>query len=193
MKKYLLIQSENTLSYDDSDCFINDKPCEKKAEDNRTSEEICLEKQKAFYETFLKRHFKNVVVLAAAGTSMDNGDGGKEGKTRSGLWEHCLTEIDAFADIITDLKTKSFYKEKDIEGLLSYLILYEKLNGEIKKGEEIIRKALENKIAEACNLELQPQAPHQIAQRQQYYCQQVITTLLLILQTILCWVAVHQA
>lgn len=159
LKKYILLQSEYTLSYSSDECFVNDKALKKEIE-AKTVKEVCVELQKSFYNTFLKRHFRNVVVLTAAGTSMDNGDKDKSGKTREGLWDYCITEIDAFTDSITDFKTKAFYTSKDIEGLLSHIILFEKLNGEIKKGDDILREALELKIAEACRLELQTQAPH---------------------------------
>lgn len=158
-KKYILLQSEYTLSYSNDECFINDKALKKEIE-AKPVKEVCFELQKSFYNTFLKRHFRNVVVLTAAGTSMDNGDEDKSGKTREGLWDYCITEIDAFTDSITDFKTKPFYASKDIEGLLSHIILFEKLNGEVKKGDDVLREALELKIAEACRLELQPQAPH---------------------------------
>lgn len=158
--KYILLQNEFSLSYTATDCFVNDKVIENKSEPKLTSKELCVEKQKSFYDTFLKKHFKNVVVLTAAGTSMDNGGKETSGKTREGLWDFCQTEIDAFTGSIKDFKKKSFYKIKDIEGLLSYLILFEKLNGEIKLGDNVLREALELKIAEACKLKLQPQAPH---------------------------------
>jgi NAD-dependent SIR2 family protein deacetylase len=158
--KYILIGSESTLSYTRADCFVNEKVVENKSEPKLTAKELCIEKQKSFYDTFLKKHFKNVVVLSAAGTSMDNGEKDTRGKTREGLWEYCKTEIEAFADSIAGFKTKSFYTTKDIEGMLSYIILFEKLNGEIKKGDDVLRESLELKIAEACELKLQPQAPH---------------------------------
>lgn len=159
-KKYILIQSENTLSYNDEKCYVNDKEIEIIGEPKPTPKDFCFSKQKLFYDTFLKRHFKNVVVLTAAGTSLDNGDKDKCGKTREGLWDFCQNEIDAFKTIITDLHTREPYTSKDIEGLLSFLILYEKLNGVIKNGDDILREKLETKIAEACNLKLQSQAPH---------------------------------
>lgn len=158
--KYILLGSEFTLSYTTADCFVNDKAVENKTEPKLTAKEYCIEKQKSFYDSFLKRHFKNVVVLTAAGTSMDNGTKGTSGKTREGLWDFCQTEIDAFTVAITGFNTKPFYTSKDIEGLLSHIILFEKLNGEIKKGDNVLREALELKIAEACKLKLQPQAPH---------------------------------
>ncbi len=159
-KKYILIQSDSTLSYDDEKCYVNDKEIEIIGDPKPSSKDFCFSKQKLFYDTFLKRHFKNIVVLTAAGTSLDNGDKNKCGKTREGLWNYCITEIDAFTDSIVDFKIKPFYKSKDIEGLFSHIILFEKLNGEIKKSDKVLREALELKIAEACRLDLQPQAPH---------------------------------
>lgn len=158
--KYILIQSDFTLSYTEEDCLVNEKAIVNKAETKLSAKEICYEKQKSFYDTFLKRHFKNVVVLTAAGTSLDNGGKETSGKTREGLWAFCESEIDAIVNLIPDFKTKSFYEKKDIEGLLSHLILFEKLNGEIKNGDVVLRETLESKIAEACKLKLQPQAPH---------------------------------
>lgn len=159
-QKYILLQNEYTLSYTSEDCFVNDNVIENKSEGKLTGKELCFEKQKSFYNSFLKRHFKNVVVLSAAGTSLDNGPEEKSGKTRIGLWDFCKKEIEAFSEKIEGFKEKSFYKDKDIEGLLSFIILYEKLNGEIKSGEDNLKQPLESKIVEACNLHLQAQAPH---------------------------------
>lgn len=158
--KYILIQSDFTLAYSEDACFVNDKPIDIKNEQNISPRDFCYEKQKMFYETFLKRHFKNIVVLTAAGTSMDNGDEGFRGKSRDGLWEYCQKEIDMFVGTISDLKSKPFYKSKDIEGLLSYIILYEKLNGKIITDDHSLRENLESKIVEACNLKLHHLAPH---------------------------------
>jgi len=158
--KYILLQNEFCLSYTTANCFENGIIVENKTESKLTAKDLCFEKQKSFYNTFLKKHFKNLVVLTAAGTSMDNGGDASSGKTREGLWEYCKSEIEVFADLIADFKTKLFYTTKDIEGLLSHIILYEKLNGDIKKGNDVLRVALELKIAEACKLNLQTQAPH---------------------------------
>jgi hypothetical protein len=159
-KKYILIQSESTLSFDDKNCYVNDKVVEIIGDTESSPKDHCFSKQKAFYDSFLKRHFKNVVVLAAAGTSMDNGGLATSGKTRTGLWDYCQIEIDAFKSNIKDLDKKEFFTNKDIEGLLSFIILYEKLNGRIKNGEDILIEKLEAKIAKACSLKLQSQAPH---------------------------------
>ena len=44
--KYILLQSEFTLSYTEADCFVNDKPIEKNIELKKAPKEACLEKQK---------------------------------------------------------------------------------------------------------------------------------------------------
>ncbi len=158
--RYILIQSEQTLSFDEDQCYINDNPVEPDSNAKLGAKEMCYQKQKLFYDSFLKKHFKSVVVLTAAGTSLDNGGPTNSGKTRDGLWTFCQTEIDALTDSVKDLKKKDFYSKKDIEAFLSYVILYEKINGVIEKGEAVLREALEVKIADACKLKLQPQAPH---------------------------------
>lgn len=159
-KKYILIQSDFTLSYDDDKCYINEREIEISEEPKPTSKDFCFSKQKGFYDTFLKRHFKNIVVLSAAGTSMDNGGASTSGKTRKGLWLHCENEINSIKSKIAGIETKEFFINQDIEGLLSYIILYEKLYGELKNGSDVFREKLEAKIAEACNLILQKQSPH---------------------------------
>lgn len=158
--KYILLQNDYSLSYNESDCFVNNKSSKKEGE-TKPPKEICYELQKTFYNTFLKRHFRNLVIFSSAGTSRDNGNEKTNGKTRLELWDYCKAEIDAFTETLADIKAKTFYTDKDIEALLSYIILNEKLNGEIKnKDNKSLKEALELKIAEACTLELQPQAPH---------------------------------
>jgi hypothetical protein len=152
-KKYIWFQNGSVLSFDNSDCYLNEKTIQKEQLDK--SEDLAKSKQKALYESFFKKHFRNVIVLTGAGTSLNNG-----GKTRKDLWDvDCKNEIEAIKPEIKDLEKKDFYKKKDIEGLLSYIILYEKLNGEIKDGkikdvENSLRKNLEKKIIDACNLKI---------------------------------------
>lgn len=147
-KKYVWFQNGSILSYDNSDCYLNEKIIPK--EQLSDSKDLAKSKQKAFYESLFKKHFRNVVVLTGAGTSINNG-----GKTRTDLWDiDCKSEIEAINDEIKDLKNKDFYIKKDIEGLLSHITLYEKLNGEIKVEEISLRGKLENKIVTACTLKI---------------------------------------
>lgn len=114
--------------------------------------------KKNFYSNHFKKHYRNIVVLTAAGTSLDNGK--NKGKTRNELWTHCESEITAFIPIIADIEAKSFFVGKDIEGLLSHIILYEKLNDTVAE-IPVLKKALEKKIKDACTLPLdKDEAPH---------------------------------
>lgn len=167
-KMEIVIRRDTIISYDKTTCYINDKEVST-SEDNLVSaktteqgKEIANKEKLHFYNTFFKQHFQNIVILTAAGTSIDNGsDKTKCGKVRDGLWEYCKNEIDAFEKNITDLKEKDFYKQKDIENLLSHIILHKKLNNSDEAfSDKII--TLEKKIAEACTLTLQEGAPHKL-------------------------------
>jgi NAD-dependent SIR2 family protein deacetylase len=157
--KYLLLQYDKRVSHSENECMVNEKVVPAIDGDTRSATDRAIELNGKFYEDFLKKHFRNIIVLTGAGTSMDNGV--RRGKTKDGLWSFCIAEIDAFEPYIVDFKIKEFYKSKDIEGLLSYVILFEKLNGGIKDVDAVaLKKALERKIAEACRLDLDVAAPH---------------------------------
>lgn len=158
-----------SIAYDDSNWYINDEPQGKKEGDG-----ISEFKDRALNETYKQmgidisnftNHFKNIAVLTAAGTSMENGENG--GKTRLDLWDSYKKEINDIANTL--MQNKGSLKEmcskivesKNIEDFLSMTILYEKLNGEIKDNNgNPIRKSLERKIANACRLELDPNNTH---------------------------------
>jgi NAD-dependent SIR2 family protein deacetylase len=58
------------------------------------------------------------------------------------------------------VKLKDIAKSKDIEALLSYIMLFEKIHIDKKENIEALRKELEKKIKELCSLELDYSAPH---------------------------------
>ncbi|OAV71644.1 hypothetical protein Barb4_00521 [Bacteroidales bacterium Barb4] len=157
-KKYLLLQSNYSVAYTEKNCFKNNFEYKENEEDTRSPKEIAESLKQKIYNDFLRKHYKNIAVLTATGTSLDNGE--KSGKTRDGLWQCCKTEIDNILKGMQpcNLKLKEIINKKDIESLLSYIILYEK----IKDDNSImsLREELEHKIAEACNLELDKKAPH---------------------------------
>jgi NAD-dependent SIR2 family protein deacetylase len=159
-KKYLLLQSNYSVAYTDFAYFENNIERHKESDEKREYREIAEDLKQQFYNSFLRKHYKNIVVLAAAGTSLDNGI--NSGKTRDGLWVFCHDEIEAFDGKIPDFKSKPFYPQKDIEELLSYVMLFEKLNDGLKSDVEKLRKSLELKIKNACTLELDDNAPHKI-------------------------------
>ena len=161
-KKYILIKRQKTISYDVTDCFVNNIPVAKDGIDNTPAKEKAESLKKGFYTEFFKKHYKHTVVLTAAGTSLNNGGDATRGKTRDGLWSFCETEINAFEESIPDLKEKEFYNSKNIEELLSHIILFKKVNIVAEKEEafNLLIQNLEIKISKACELTLHSQAPH---------------------------------
>lgn len=172
--KNIVISQKMTISYDDEKCVINQREFQDNELNGKSSKDYAQEKQREFYLSFFQKHFQNVVVLAAAGTSMDNDNGtdySQRGKTREGLWNACKNEIDAFLVEVKDLDKKPFYNIVDSEGnalgygdiedFLSYLILFSKAN---EVSDVFTRKLqdLKNKIVSNCRLTLQSDAPHQV-------------------------------
>mgnify|MGYP000984800183 FL=1 len=162
-RKEILIRKDKIISYDSQNCYVNDNiQTSTEPEQPFIHEEMANKEKISFYNSFFRKHFQHVVVLSAAGTSRDNGeDELKCGKTRDGLWEYCHREIDALENDINSLKSRNFYLNKDIENLLSYVILYSKINDSNDTFQNKI-STLENKIAEACRLELQIDSPHKL-------------------------------
>ncbi len=165
-KKFILVKIDKTISYNDENCFVNDIPLPKEENGNTPPETEIKDKaenlKKGFYNEFFKKHFKHIVVLTAAGTSLDNGDEETQGKTREGLWNFCEKEINAFESKIIGIKEKDFYKTKNIEELLSHIILFKKVNiidSEKDEFQKLISN-LEKEIAIACTLDLNESAPH---------------------------------
>lgn len=162
-KKEILIRKDKIISYDSQNCYVNDNiQTSTEPEQPFMPEEMANKEKISFYNSFFRKHFQHVVVLSAAGTSRDNGkDKLKCGKTRDELWEYCQREIDSLENDINSLKSRNFYLNKDIENLLSYVILYSKINDSNETFQNKI-STIENKIAEACRLELQKDSPHKL-------------------------------
>lgn len=168
MDKVYLYKTQNiSVSYDDEQWYVNDQIQEKKEGDN-VQEKATEHAFKLMAEDLSRymSHFRNIAVLTAAGTSMENGSHG--GKIRTDLWENYENEINKIASVFTStdgpLKDKctQILREKNIEDFLSFTILYEKLNGEILDEDDgkNLRIKLENKIAAACKLDLDETNKH---------------------------------
>lgn len=163
--KYLYIDTNVRVSYDEDNYYLNGKPLPNENAENVAEKAKTLASSKVV-ETIIRfsNAFKNVAVLTAAGTSIDNGDRG--GKSREGLWAYCEEEINAIYDILKDkggtLKGNldRAKMDKNIEDYLSIVVLYEKLNGTIKQGDESLREKLQEKIATACTLKLDENNRH---------------------------------
>ena len=162
--KCVLLQNSLSLSHTEDKFFVNNKEQKKEDGSSHSAEEVqkMVENYKVnFYNTFLKKHYKNLVVLTAAGTSLDNGS--NSGKTREGLWNDCRSEIkNIYRELLPcNEKLKSIARNKDIEALLSHIILIEKTDDTRKTKIKPFREALQNKIKTDCTLILDDnQAPH---------------------------------
>lgn len=168
MDKVFLYKTQNSsVAYDDEQWYINNQIQEKKDGDNvqEKAKEHAFKLMAEDLSRYMS-HFRNIAVLTAAGTSMENGTHG--GKTRTDLWKSYEDEINKIANVFTStdgtLKDKctQILQDKNIEDFLSFTILYEKLNGEIidKDDSKNLRIKLENKIATACKLDLDETNQH---------------------------------
>lgn len=162
--KWILLQNNLSLSHTKDNFFVNEKEQKKEDGSSYSAEEVqnMVENYKAnFYSAFLKKHYKNLVVLTAAGTSLDNGS--NSGKTREGLWNDCCSEIkNIYRELLPfNENQKNIARNKDIEALLSHIILIEKTDDARKARIKPFREALQNKIKIDCTLDLDfDQAPH---------------------------------
>lgn len=101
-KIYLYKTAAKSVSYDDNHWYINDEPQSQKDGDgaaefqsNASSEAFRIVVDDIVRYT---SHFRNIAVLTAAGTSMENGTNG--GKTRTELWDSYKDEIEAIGHIL---------------------------------------------------------------------------------------------
>lgn len=159
-KTLLFVDSRSRVEYENNKIYVDGN--EENASDNEQAREQAQNKaweKMSEVVSLYTTTFKNIAVLTAAGTSMDNGV--NHGKTREGLWDYCKDEIKELKEKLSS--RSEFLKEnienaanaKDIENFLSLVILDEKLNGEfINKRGKNPRRELQKKIAKACKLKL---------------------------------------
>jgi len=160
-KKYLILQNGYSVAFNDNECFVNGAIVTKDDGDKRSPKELAYDLKKKKYSDFFKKHYKNLVFLTAAGTSLDNGL--LPGMTRNELWKHSKSEIKELIKVLLPCskKLKEIIRTKDIEAFLTHIMLYEKINEDKNSIIVSLRKELEIKIKEACNLPLdKSSAPH---------------------------------
>ena len=158
--KEILIRRNHSISFDSEGVYRNGTKVEDtKVEGSKDTVENYEGRAKAevqsFYNEFFRQSFKHIVVLAAAGTSLDNG--GNNGKTRNGLWEEGKVTIEKLCNTLwasETEKSKRITKDKDIEALLSHVLLVEKTDEEKAKVLKPLRNNLEKIIRKACKLTL---------------------------------------
>lgn len=169
MKIKVYLTADKSISYDNDGWYINN--IQQPHKDGENIENFKESALNAAYSKINKdisnyvAHFKNIAVLTAAGTSMENGNQG--GKTRNDLWESYLPEIKAIKSYLEgkgeyiNETCKAIIDTKNIEDFLSFTILYEKLNGPIiDDNGKFLRKELEKQIVSACKLELDKENSH---------------------------------
>ena len=126
----ILIRRGDTVSYDSDKLYRNNIEIPKTEGDERSPEDRAKAEKQVFYDTFFRQPFKHIVILAAAGTSLDNGS--NKGETRDGLWKKgCYTIKQLYKELLPcDNKLRRIAKDKDIEAFLSHILLVEKISEE---------------------------------------------------------------
>lgn len=159
--KEILIRRGNTISYDSDKLYRNNIEIPKIDEDKRCTKVRAEAEKQVFYDTFFRQPFKHIIILAAAGTSLDNGS--NKGETRNGLWKSGRDVIkQLYKELLPcDNKLRRIANDKDIEAFLSHILLVEKISEEKASRLKPLREQLEKIIRDACQLELDSSnAPH---------------------------------
>lgn len=157
----ILIRRGDTVSYDSDKLYRNNIEIPKIDEDKRCTKDRTEAEKQVFYDTFFRQPFKHIIILAAAGTSLDNGS--NKGETRNGLWKSGRDVIkQLYKELLPcDNKLRKIANDKDIEAFLSHILLVEKISEEKASRLKPLREQLEKIIRDACQLELDSSnAPH---------------------------------
>lgn len=157
----ILIRRGDTVSYDSDKLYRNNIEIPKMVGDKRCTKDRAEAEKQVFYDTFFRQPFKHLVILAAAGTSLDNGS--NKGETRNGLWKSGRDTIkQLYKELLPcDNKLRRIANDKDIEAFLSHILLVEKISEEKVSQIKSLREQLEKIIRNACQLELDSSnAPH---------------------------------
>ncbi len=152
--KEILIRRGYTVSHDSDKLYRNNIEIPKIDGDKRCTEDRAEAEKQVFYDTFFRQPFKHIVILAAAGTSLDNGS--NKGETRNGLWKSGRDIIkQLYKELLPcDNKLRRIANDKDIEAFLSHILLVEKISEEKASRLKPFREQLEKIIRDACQLEL---------------------------------------
>lgn len=160
---YKIIGYNYTLSCDEklSKCCINGKQQDLTNFKTESLVKVATVKdllsfhETQYYNEFFRKFFKNIVVLAGAGTSVNNGS--QKGKTREELWKECNSEVTKILSLCkSDIKLKNIAEDENLESFLSRLAILE--NAQDKEYAE--KKLIEEKIRNNCSLRLDENAPH---------------------------------
>lgn len=161
---YLYISKNRQIGYDNDNAYVNGEG-KAKAGDDFKKEAIRLAADSISKDLEkLLSHFNQVAVLAAAGTSKDNG--GKSGKTRDGLWSDCEAVIKIIDEALEEKgayneAVKEIERNKDIEDYLSHITLFEKVSAPLLDADgNSLKQELMKVIANDCDLNLDESNTH---------------------------------
>ncbi|WP_232057803.1 SIR2 family protein [Listeria sp. PSOL-1] len=127
--------------------------------------DVAARHRKNFLHKHLKRQYENTIILTGAGSSYKVGNGSKQGKLMSGLWEEAENKFsyDRIQKVCKIIKFKDLKEEgetTDIEKLLTHAQLYQYVHKD-KKVDKFI-KELKKMVKTCCTLKLPNDNWHQI-------------------------------
>ena len=161
---YLYISKNRQIGYDNDNAYVNGEGKAKAGDDfKKEAMRLAADSISKDLEKLLS-HFNRVAVLAAAGTSKDNG--GKSGKTRDGLWSDCEAVIKIIDEALEEKgayneAVKEIERNKDIEDYLSHITLFEKVSAPLLDADgNSLKQELMKVIANDCDLNLDESNTH---------------------------------
>lgn len=161
---YLYISKNRQIGYDNDNAYVNGEGKAKSGDDfKKEAMRLAADSISKDLEKLLS-HFNQVAVLAAAGTSKDNG--GKSGKTRDGLWSDCEAVIKIIDEALEEKgayneAVKEIERNKDIEDYLSHITLFEKVSAPLLDADgNSLKQELMKVIANDCDLNLDESNTH---------------------------------
>lgn len=161
---YLYISKNRQIGYDNDNAYVNGEGKAKAGDDfKKEAMRLAADSISKDLEKLLS-HFNQVAVLAAAGTSKDNG--GKSGKTRDGLWSDCEAVIKIIDEALEEKgayneAVKEIERNKDIEDYLSHITLFEKVSAPLLDVDgNSLKQELMKVIANDCDLNLDESNTH---------------------------------
>lgn len=161
---YLYISKNRQIGYDNDNAYVNGEGKAKAGDDfKKEAMRLAADSISKDLEKLLS-HFNQVAVLAAAGTSKDNG--GKSGKTRDGLWSDCEAVIKIIDEALEEKgayneAVKEIERNKDIEDYLSHITLFEKVSAPLLDADgNSLKQELMKVIANDCDLNLDESNTH---------------------------------
>ena len=168
--KYLLLNNNSSVAYDESDpsdvkVYIDGKIHDfKESTENRIDYAIASKRNK--YTQILNNQFENLLLLTGAGSSIGWGKSGKLGKSMANLWDdaEALLTTEVFGKLLETIRYNETWEDgtivKNLEKVLSMstpaIPYIPKADIDI---EDCVNR-IKDFIKEACQLSLPDNSPH---------------------------------